>query len=389
MYHDIKQAYTGGHTDVYQAYGENLKIYDVNSLYPSAMRNFNMPIGPINFFEGDLKYCYDHEKFGYFFVEVISPKYMERPLLQVRIKTKEGLRSIAPLGNWKMWINSEEMNELTKYGYNFNIIKGYLFKKANIFKDFIDSLYEIKKSSKKNDPMYLISKLLMNSLYGRFGMDINLPRNSIMNNETITEFINNKTLEIEDILDLENGKSIVVYKNTKNKNDNDISTESQVNISIAAAITAYSRIIMSKYLGDNTIKIWMTDTDSIVTDAILPTSNELGDWKLEKECKEMTFIAPKVYGGISNTGEEFTKVKGFVNNLPYAELKSLLNENTILELSHNKTYKNIVDSNIELKNQIYTLQITSSKRRIVFENGIFKFTKPYLVEDNEIVHSSE
>ena len=109
--------------------------------------------------------------------------------------------------------------------------------------------------SKKNDPMYLISKLLMNSLYGRFGMDINLPRNSIMNNETITEFINNKTLEIEDILDLENGKSIVVYKNTKNKNDNDISTESQVNISIAAAITAYSRIIMSKYLGDTSIKV--------------------------------------------------------------------------------------------------------------------------------------
>jgi hypothetical protein len=50
MYCDIKESYTGGHTDVYHSHGENLKIYDINSLYPSVMKNFDIPVGPIQFF---------------------------------------------------------------------------------------------------------------------------------------------------------------------------------------------------------------------------------------------------------------------------------------------------------------------------------------------------
>lgn len=39
----IRLAYLGGSTDYYYKYGENLKHYDVNSLYPKAMCN-PMPI---------------------------------------------------------------------------------------------------------------------------------------------------------------------------------------------------------------------------------------------------------------------------------------------------------------------------------------------------------
>lgn len=34
MYKDIKDAYSGGITEVYKPYGENIYYYDVNSLYP-------------------------------------------------------------------------------------------------------------------------------------------------------------------------------------------------------------------------------------------------------------------------------------------------------------------------------------------------------------------
>lgn len=34
IYKDIKQSYYGGITEVYKPYGENLYLYDVNSLYP-------------------------------------------------------------------------------------------------------------------------------------------------------------------------------------------------------------------------------------------------------------------------------------------------------------------------------------------------------------------
>jgi len=142
---------------------------------------------------------------------------------------------------------------------------------------------------------------------------------------------------------------------------------------------------MSNYLGDPTIKIYATDTDSIVTKSDLPTSNKLGEFKLEKVCKEMTFIAPKVYGGILISGESFVKAKGYKNQIAYNELKELLDHNRILSLQHTKLYKNIIDSNIEVKKQIYRLQVTDSKREVVYENDKFVFTRPYLIDNRKVI----
>lgn len=51
-------SYTGGHTDVYIPYGENIKHYDVNSLYPHSMLMNKLPIGTIIQFQGDIKWLY-------------------------------------------------------------------------------------------------------------------------------------------------------------------------------------------------------------------------------------------------------------------------------------------------------------------------------------------
>ena len=60
MFNFIKESYTGGSVDVYKPtinFKENIisKVfrYDVNSLYPFAMKHFLMPVGkPANFSEG-------------------------------------------------------------------------------------------------------------------------------------------------------------------------------------------------------------------------------------------------------------------------------------------------------------------------------------------------
>ena len=54
IYEDIRKSYTGGAVDVYKANGKNLFTYDVNSLYPFVMLTKNVPVGNINFFEGDI-----------------------------------------------------------------------------------------------------------------------------------------------------------------------------------------------------------------------------------------------------------------------------------------------------------------------------------------------
>jgi hypothetical protein len=98
MYKDLKISYTGGACDVYLPYGENIKCYDVNSLYPTVMCNYDMPIGTPTYFEGEITKI-DQKAFGFFEVEVQSPLNLNIPLLQTRINTGFGNRTISPVGN--------------------------------------------------------------------------------------------------------------------------------------------------------------------------------------------------------------------------------------------------------------------------------------------------
>ena len=54
LFNFIKEGYYGGITEVYKPYGKNVRRYDVNSLYPSVMHTFPMPVGNPTYFEGDI-----------------------------------------------------------------------------------------------------------------------------------------------------------------------------------------------------------------------------------------------------------------------------------------------------------------------------------------------
>jgi len=97
MFHDIRRSYTGGATDVYKPYAKNVKGYDVNSLYPKQMKSFPMPVGNIVSFEGDITKV-NPLAFGFFEVDITTPKDLYTPILQTKIKTNSGLRTVAPLG---------------------------------------------------------------------------------------------------------------------------------------------------------------------------------------------------------------------------------------------------------------------------------------------------
>jgi len=100
-----------------------------------------------------------------------SKLILKHPILQTKIKINNSWRTIAPLGTWTGYYLSEELYNAEKIaGYTFKIKRGILFNKAYIFKEYIDILYEMKKRSEKGSVDYLISKMLMNSTYGRLGM---------------------------------------------------------------------------------------------------------------------------------------------------------------------------------------------------------------------------
>lgn len=80
------------------------------------------------------------------------------------------IRTAAPLGKFKAVIFSSEMDNAVKYGYNFKILSGYTFNKAVVFDKFVNDLYDLRLSYNKSHPLNFIAKILLNSLYGRFGM---------------------------------------------------------------------------------------------------------------------------------------------------------------------------------------------------------------------------
>lgn len=166
----IRRGYYGGHTDVYIPYGENLYNYDANSLYPFAMLKFAMPGGkPV--WHGNLGGKDLDSLFGFIEAYVVCPKTIKRPFLPYKDKNKI---LIFPTGEFVGVYYSEELKYARDLGYTVIPISGYLFeRKESPFKDFVSSLFESRLEAKKygNEAFSFVYKLLMNSLYGRFGIN--------------------------------------------------------------------------------------------------------------------------------------------------------------------------------------------------------------------------
>ena len=124
-----------------------------------------------------------------------------------------------------------------------NILKGYLFHKDEIFNEYVNTLYNIKSNTNKSDPMYLIVKLLLNSLYGRFGMNLSIfyQKQLVIHEDELEYYINRGS--VLNYIELDDNKVFITFKDDHNM-DNDILNNSKQNISnnisipIASAITA-------------------------------------------------------------------------------------------------------------------------------------------------------
>ena len=389
---NIRSGYTGGAVDMYIPENpENIKIkcLDVNSLYPSQMETQKMPIGIPTYFNGDILKL-DPNAFGFFYCKIIAPDNIMHPILQTHVKTKNGIRTISPIGTWEDMIFSEEMNNAMKYGYKFEVLWGYTFKSEVVFKSYVDFLYNLRSQYDKSNPLNFIAKILMNSLYGRFGMKDNFANINIIHRDYYSDFENKffdniiKTTQIDDYY-------LVEFENVDDNNNNNDNTHN-ISVAIASAITAYSRIYMSQFKNNPKIILYYSDTDSIYVDEkseipeYLINNTVLGKLKLENICKKAIFLAPKVYCLETIDGETVYKVKGLKHEveLTMENFEQLLYKNSLLKKSQLKLRKFLNKSHIELLEQVYTLQVTDNKRQLIYnENNKLIGTKSYKISSSK------
>jgi len=387
---DIRSGYTGGSCDVFipqSKKGVKIKCLDVNSLYPAVMKKYPMPIGSPTYFKGNIRYI-NPKSIGFFYCNIIAPDNIKHPILQTHVMTNNGIRTLSPIGTWSDMLFSEEMDNAMKFGYKFEILWGYTFESGFVFKEYVDTLYNLRNEYPRGSAMNLIAKLLLNSLYGRFGMDDNFTEVNIIHKDFYGDFENKffddiiKSQKLGDFY-------LVEYKQNENQIENEDVTHN-VSIAIAAAITSYARIHMTQFKNNPKINLYYTDTDSIYTDSELDPSliddKILGKLKIEYTCKKAIFLAPKVYYLETEDGEVIYKVKGLKHEieLTIQDFESLLYKDTTMKKTQTKWMRSLSEGQIKLLEQVYTLTVTDNKREIIYnKNQKFIKTKSYKINQNK------
>jgi len=184
----IRRGYYGGHSDVYKPIGDNLFYYDINSLYPYVMKKYPMPIGKgkwaTNLYDKNLD-----ELFGFIDAAVVCPYNINKPFLPY--KAKDGTL-IFGTGKFRGVYFSEELKYAESIGYDVTPLQGYLFDKGcGLFDKFVTELYDNRLKAKKegNDGLSYVYKILMNSLYGRFGINPQSTITEICTREQYEQFL--------------------------------------------------------------------------------------------------------------------------------------------------------------------------------------------------------
>ena len=297
IHKEIKNSFKGGFTYCSPKY-KNLEVgsgivLDVNSLYPSCLRNYSLPIGlPIPFLGK-----YEEDKLYNLYIQQISCSFK---LKKDKIPTIQIKHNRFFIGNEYIEDTHGEIVALTLTNIdldlffeqyevsNLEYIQGWKFKSVKgLFNNYVDywTKEKIEGSKENNKSKRTIAKLMQNALYGKFATkesgSLKMP------------FLNEE--------------DIVCYKNLEKEE------RETIYIPVASFCTAYARnvtIRASQKIRDYSLKkygkdlYYYSDTDSIHTGLtnenelkrILEVDDfELGKWKIENKFKRAKFLGQKCY----------------------------------------------------------------------------------------------
>lgn len=360
---DIRESYKGGWTYLNPKYKNKSvsegRVYDVNSMYPWAMKYCLLPYGEPVFYTGRYKELKTY------------PLYVQK--LTCEFKLKPGKYPSIQIKGSKIYGENEYIEEsiypttlcltsvdLELFFHNYEIIgeiewhHGYMFKAAHgMFTDYIDYWYEQKTNAKAsgNKGLEAIAKLMLNSLYGKFGA-------------RMTGF--------SKIPYFDASKDMVRFKKS------DEEERKGGYLPIATFITSYCRdkiIRAAEVCGERFI---YADTDSvhIEGDSDVPGMDvdefRLGAFKLEQKFIRAKFIRQKTYLEIAlKNGKESMNIKccGMPKEMKKTITEDEFYEGAIYDNSENDKYApklmpQIVPGGVILKETTFQIKKPKALRTI-------------------------
>lgn len=282
----IRRSYKGGF--VYVKKGLEGKVinegvtYDVNSLYPSVMRYAMLPWGLPGKFDG---YYYDDANKAYhrthpLFIQEFVCDYKLKDNRPAMAQTKrafmdtqyseEGFCENFCMTNIDLNIFLE-CYEVT----NFRALGGLCFRQYNhAFDNYIDDFMKMKEvaTKEKNHGQRLISKLFLNSLYGKFA-------------SSVESFVNIPYKE----------DGVVKYRSVQ------MGDKDSQYTAMSTFITSYARQVLFNAMVSNWDRLCYVDTDSIHLQGfeepveMIIDDTMLGAWKCEGYWQRGLFLKQKAY----------------------------------------------------------------------------------------------
>ena len=305
--------------------GKFMRYIDVVSLYPSVQRNSIYPVGhPVIDNDPDLNETIKHildKKVGFVECDIIPPKNLYHPLLLVK-KNGKLVESLLDEDFIKKVYTTLELNKALSIGYK--IVKVYTShiyysQSKEIFKSYVDKLFELKNkySIENNIGKKSIVKILLNSLWGKFGQkDINKKEDYLDLNKFLNLAKNDK-YEIIDFEEMSNDKVFIQYSELESFNLH----LNNSNPAIAAYTTSHARLVLYEAMESLGPRVLYHDTDSLIYrfldndlgSALIEESNDIGGWELEKdgELSEFVSIGAKSYAYRTKNNKTVVKSKGF------------------------------------------------------------------------------
>lgn len=372
--HNIKKAielerlsYRGGRNEVFKFGKEYSYIYDVNSMYPFVMACNRYPTKIIGFYQnGNIGSIERAIKRGFGIIA------------DLEIETKENFigikrdRLIFPIGKFRAYLTDPEIEYLLKSGGKILKVNSYcIYEMDYIFKDFVNFFYN--ERLKARDDNNLIKsemfKIILNSLYGKFGQKINnwieLGLYDYKTENDRIDTVYNTDTKTYTILKYYGGKIF--------KSDGYIEGYNSL-VAIPSFVTSYSRIYLYELMKIAGIEnVLYCDTDSLFLNvdghnnmlkSDLIDDKKLGYLKLEKKgninifgCKDYNFNKVRKTKGVSKNARVLSKNK--FEYTQFSKIKTSLRKGLLDGIYNNTIVKNI--------NQDYKKGIVINNKSIPFE----------------------